>query len=156
VRLNDAILGCVFLVVALLVFWQAQAMPQLANQPFGAGTFPMIIAAMMGSGGLVLIASGARARDGGMVTLAPWLKSRGGLLRVLSVPVFVAIYALLSDFIGFPLLVPPLLASQLWITTRQPLLSVVVALAATGAIWLIFARILLVPLPLGLLTEVIY
>jgi putative tricarboxylic transport membrane protein len=156
VKLNDAILGSVFLVVALLVFWQARGMPQLANQSFGAGTFPMIIAAMMGTGGLVLIVSGAKTWSGGLVTLAPWLRSRDGLVRVLSVPVVVAIYALFSDFVGFALLVPPLLASQLWITTRRPLLSVLVALAATGVIWLVFARILLVPLPLGLLTEVIY
>ncbi|RVT81483.1 tripartite tricarboxylate transporter TctB family protein [Rhodobacteraceae bacterium CCMM004] len=155
-KLNDAILGAVFLAVGLLVFWQTRSMPQLSGQSVGAGTFPAVVAAMMVAGGVILIASGLRARSGALVELDPWLKDRAPLIRVLSVPVFVAIYALFSGPIGFPLLVPPLLAAQLWITTRKPVLSIIVALAATAAIWLIFARVLLVPLPLGLLTEVIY
>ena len=155
-KLNDAILGTVFLTLAALVFWQAQSMPRLSGQPFGAGTFPTVIAAMMAVGGLWLTVAGLRARGAPAVTVASWLRQPGAIWRVLAVPGFVVIYALFSRQIGFPLLVPPLLAAFLWITTGRPGLSVVVAVLATAAIWLLFARFLMVPLPLGLLVRVLY
>lgn len=155
-RLNDAILGAIFLALAVAVFWQAQAMPRLSGQPFGAGTFPMVIAAMMAAGGLGLIVSGMRARGVPALTFAPWLRDPNAILRVLAVPAFVVIYALFSRQIGFPLLVPVLLAAFLWISTRRAILSVLVAIAATALIWILFARVLMVPLPLGLLTRVMY
>jgi putative tricarboxylic transport membrane protein len=155
-KLNDAILGALFLTLAALVFWQAQSMPRLSGQPFGAGTFPMVVAAMMAAGGLWLVVAGLRARGVPAVAFAPWLRRPGALLRVAAVPGFVIVYALFSRQIGFPLLVPPLLTAFLWITTGRPLLSVVVAVVATAAIWLLFARLLMVPLPLGVLVRVLY
>jgi putative tricarboxylic transport membrane protein len=155
-KLNDALLGAIFLALAAVVAWQAQSMPRLSGQPFGAGTFPTVIATMMAAGGLWLIAAGLRARGVPAVAVAPWLRRPGALLRVAAVPGFVIVYALFSRQIGFPLLVPPLLAAFLWITTGRPLLSVVVAVVATAAIWLLFARLLMVPLPLGVLVRVIY
>lgn len=155
-RLNDAILGTIFLVLAAVVFWQAQTMPRLSGQPFGAGTFPALIAAMMAAGGLWLIAAGLRAHGVPAIAVAPWLRRPGALLRVAAVPGFVIVYALFSRQVGFPLLVPPLLTVFLWITTGRPLVSVSVAVVATAAIWVLFARILMVPLPLGLLVQVIY
>lgn len=155
-KFNDAVLGALFLALAAAVFWQAQGMPRLSGQPYGAGTFPTVIAAMMAVGGAWLVVTGLRLRGVPAVTFAPWLRRRGALLRVASVPAFVAIYALFSRQIGFALLVPPLLTAFLWITTGRPLLSAVVAVLATAAIWLVFARLLMVPLPLGLLVRVLY
>lgn len=155
-KLNDAVLGAIFLALAASVFWQAQSMPRLSGQPYGAGTFPTVIAAMMAAGGVWLTVAGLRARGVPVVTFAPWLRRPGAIWRVLAVPGFVVIYALFSRQIGFPLLVPPLLAAFLWITTGRPGLSVIVAVIATAAIWLLFARFLMVPLPLGLLMRVIY
>jgi len=155
-KLNDAILGALFLVLAAAVAWQAQSMPRLTGQPFGAGTFPTVIAAMLAAGGLWLLGAGLRARGVPAVAVAPWLRRPGALLRVAAVPGFVIVYALFSRQLGFPLLVPPLLAAFLWITTGRPLLSVVVAVLATAAIWVLFARLLMVPLPLGVLVRVLY
>lgn len=155
-KLNDAILGALFLALAAAVAWQAQSMPRLTGQPFGAGTFPTVIATMLAAGGLWLLAAGLRARGVPAVAVAPWLRRPGALIRVAAVPGFVIVYALFSRQVGFPLLVPPLLAAFLWITTGRPLLSVVVAVLATAAIWLLFARLLMVPLPLGVLVRVLY
>jgi hypothetical protein len=69
---------------------------------------------------------------------------------------FVLAYIFLSKPIGFPLLVPVLLTLLLLIMKVRPWVSVVVALVVTGALWLLFARVLMVPLPLGLLTEIVY
>ena len=155
-KFNDAILGAVFLALAAAVFWQAQSMPRLSGQPYGAGTFPTVIAAMLAAGGVWLTVAGVRARGVPAVAVAPWLRRPGAVVRVLAVPGFVVIYALFSRQVGFPLLVPPLLAAFLWITTGRPLLSVVLAVVATAAIWVLFARVLMVPLPLGVLVRVIY
>lgn len=155
-KLNDAILGVFFLALAAAVLWQAQSMPRLSGQPYGAGTFPTIIAAMLAAGGLWLTVAGFRTRGVQAVFIAPWLRLPGAIMRVLAVPGFVIVYALFSRQVGFPLLVPPLLTAFLWLTTGRPLLSALVAVAATLAIWLLFARVLMVPLPLGILVKVLY
>lgn len=154
-KFNDAILGAVFVAVAILIIVEARTFPTLPDQPFGPGTFPTIIAAVMLAAGAVLVLSGLRERAPA-VRLADWIGTRGAARRMLAVPVFVIAYILLSGTVGFPLLVPVLLAALLMTMDVRPLTAVVVALLGTAAIWLLFARLLMVPLPLGLLTEVIY
>ncbi|WEX10985.1 tripartite tricarboxylate transporter TctB family protein [Chelativorans sp. AA-79] len=156
-KLNDAVFGFFFLALALVVIWQAWSMPQLTGQGFGAGTFPMIVAVIMAGCGISLVISGLRAPAvTPWVVIDPWLRKPGALTRMASVPVLVILYIVLSGRIGFPILVPILLTGMLWLTTKRLLLSIIVAISTSACIWFLFVRILAVPLPLGLLTEVIY
>jgi uncharacterized MnhB-related membrane protein len=84
------------------------------------------------------------------------MKTRDGLVRMACVPVFMILYILLSKPVGFPIVVPVLLAAFLTITTRNWLKSVIIAAITTTLLWLFFVDFLMVSLPLGLLTKVIY
>lgn len=154
-KFNDAILGGVFVVVSLLILLEARTFPTLPDQPLGPGTFPTIIAGVMLLGGAALILSGLRSRAP-IVALAGWIRTPGGVRRMLAVPAFAVAYTLLAKPIGFPIVVPVLLLLMLLNNGVRPLASVLTAAGASLAIWLLFARFLMVPLPLGILTEVIY
>lgn len=156
-KISDTVLGLVIVALSITILVVASGFPSLNNQSVGAGTFPSIIAWVMLAAGLILaLGDLKRFRWSGMVEIAPWLKTRGALLRVAAVPGFAIAYILLSKPIGFPLLVPVLLTGLLTLTTGRPVRAIPVALGATAAIWFLFAQVLRVPLPLGLLTEVIY
>ena len=60
------------------------------------------------------------------------------------------------DRVGFPIVVPALLLLMLLNNGVRPVTAVLTAAGASLAIWLLFAKLLMVPLPLGILTEVIY
>jgi hypothetical protein len=154
-KLNDAIPGAIFVLIAMIVLFKAGSFPTLPGQPYGPGTFPGIIAAVMLLGGLTLIGSGVKSRTPAIV-LSDWIRTPGASGRMAAVVGFVLAYIFLSKPIGFPLLVPVLLTLLLLIMKVRPWVSVVVALVVTGALWLLFARVLMVPLPLGLLTEIVY
>ncbi|MCC5777519.1 tripartite tricarboxylate transporter TctB family protein [Nitratireductor sp. B36] len=154
-RMNDAVTGGVFVLLSALILFAARGFPTLPDQPYGPGTFPTIIAAVMMVCGLALIWSGARSRVP-LLAVADWMRGAATLHRMAWVPGFVIAYVYLSKPIGFPLLVPVLLGAFLTVTTGRPVRAAAIAVLGTAALWLLFAYILRVPLPLGLLTEVIY
>ncbi|AUG54211.1 tripartite tricarboxylate transporter TctB family protein [Thalassospira marina] len=156
-KINDALFGIVFVIVASAILITVQSFPTLPDQPYGPATFPTIIAIIMLLGGIALCISGYRERaHQPLIQIAAIMKTRDGLVRMASVPVFMVLYILLSKPVGFPIVVPVLLAAFLTITTRKWLLSVVIAVATTAALWLFFVDFLMVSLPLGILTKVIY
>ncbi|MHA3979878.1 tripartite tricarboxylate transporter TctB family protein [Halovulum sp. GXIMD14794] len=154
-KFNDAILGGVFVIVSLLILLEARTFPTLPDQPLGPGTFPTIIAGVMLLGGAGLILSGLRHRAPALA-IADWMRTPGGLRRMLAVPLFVVAYILLSKPVGFPIVVPALLLLMLLNNGVRPVNALLTAAGASLAIWLLFAKLLMVPLPLGILTEVIY
>ena len=154
-KVSDTILGGVFVIVAILILLEARTFPAMPAQNIGPGTFPSIIAAVMLIGGAALIVSGLRRRVPAL-HLEGWMRTPGAARRMLAVPVFVVLYILLSKPIGFPLVVPVLLSALLMVMSVRPLPAVLTAVGGTFVIWLLFASFLMVPLPLGLLTEVIY
>ena len=154
-KLNDAILGGVFVLLAIAVLVESRTFPTLPSQPYGPGTFPTIIAVIM------LIAGGGQIWAGKkssapLVVVQDWAKTDGAMGRMLAVPAFVITYILLSKTVGFPLLAPVLTAALLLMMKVRPVVALPIAVVATAGIWFLFAWLLLVPLPLGLLTEVIY
>lgn len=156
-KLNDAILGAAFLALSIWIAASALAMPRMAGTAIGAGTFPLVVAAMMAMGGLALTLSGVKTwRRAPVAQLSDWLSSRPALTRAGASIVFVVIYAALGEWIGFPLLVPPMMIALLWLTTGRPLASVILGCLISAGVWLLFARVLMVPLPLGLMSRVLY
>ncbi len=154
-KVNDAVLGAVFVIVALAVAFAARDYPNLPGQPYGSGTLPMLVAALMLLLGAAQIAKGLRSRAP-PIRLDAWMKTPGALRRMAAVPLFVAAFVLLLRPVGFPLATPPLLLALLLAMSVRVTTAALTALVATGLIWLTFARMLGVPLPLGLLTRIVY
>lgn len=154
-RFNDAIFGVVLIVFALAEIAYTQTFPRLHGQNYGPDLFPSIIGAGLIVCGIILIVKGmAQRATVPMVAIGDWAQDRRNVLNVVLLLGAVAFYILFSGWLGFLpaslLLLITLLVrlGSSWIT------SVIVAFATTLIIHTLFAKVLLVPLPWGILLPV--
>ena len=154
-RFNDAIFGVVLIVFALAEIAYTQTFPRLHGQNYGPDLFPSIIGAGLIVCGIILIVKGmAQRATVPMVAIGDWAQDRRNVLNVVLLLGAVAFYILFSGWLGFlpasMLLLITLLVrlGSSWIT------SVIVAFATTLIIHTLFAKVLLVPLPWGILLPV--
>lgn len=155
-RVNDAVSGALLAVLGLGALYQVQGYPSLPRQPYGPATFPTIIAVMLLCAAATLIVRGLRARGG------PWIAWRGTMplpqaaLPMAYVPAGIAAYVWLTPVLGFPIVAPVLIFAPVAYLNRRPVVAVAVAAVASAIIWFAFSRMLMVPLPLGILESVVY
>lgn len=154
-RMNDAVIGVILIGFALAVIAYSSTFPRLHGQNYGPDLFPTIISAgLILCGGILIVKGLAARRNGPFLVLGDW--ARDGRLRM-NVALFilgVILYILASDFVGFiPIAV--LLIAVLTVRLGSSLAAgLATAVAATLVIHTIFAKLLLVPLPWGLLLPV--
>lgn len=149
-RLNDALLGILLLGLAAALYTGSRGFPDIPGQRYGAALFPTIIAIGFLGCGLVLIASGLRARAR-LVTFGDWARDPRGLVNVLATIGAIVLYIALSDRLGFVPTLAPILVVLLRLFGVGWALSIALAiLVPIGMHWL-FGRLLLVPLPWGIL-----
>jgi tripartite-type tricarboxylate transporter receptor subunit TctC len=150
-RLNEALLGAIFLALAIGMIAVAQGFHTPPGQKFGPGFFPTIIASVMGAAAIGLILKGFANRAGKRwVELDPWFSSPRLVLQGASVFVFLLIYLLLSEHLGFLVLAPILLWALICLLWGNPAWALLIALAASFVIHQFFVQVLLVPLPWGI------
>ncbi len=157
-QFNDAVFGAVLLLAALGIALVAHGFPGMPGQHFGPALFPDLIATGFALCGLALAWSGLRRPDfPGVVQLGEWARSGGHLVDVGMVVGGLSLLILLWDRIGF-LIAATLLTGSLMARFRGGRLasSFAGALAACLLIDWIFRRVLLVPLPLGPLTGIVW
>ena len=157
-RFNDAVFGAVLLVGAVALFLYAQTLPDMPGQDYGPALFPSLLAMGFGLCGVLLVTSGLRARaTHPMVELSEWTRSGGHLLDIGLVIGGVALVIWLWDELGF-LVAATLLGGGLITRFRggRVISSFALAVAAALVIDWAFRRLLLVPLPLGPLTGIIW
>lgn len=151
-RFNDAVFGIVLIVFAVAEMAYTQTFPRLHGQDYGPDLFPMIIGLGLIVCGVILILKGIMHRATvPMMAVGDWAQDRGNILNVVLLLGSIAFYILFSDWLGFiltSLLILTMLLVRLgsgWVT------SVVVAVATALIIHSLFAKVLLVPLPWGIL-----
>lgn len=157
-RFNDGVFGAVLLLAALGILLVARGFPGMPGQDFGPALFPDLIAGGFGLCGLALVWSGLRRPEfAGAIQLGEWARSGGHLVDVAMVVGGLILVILLWDRAGF-LLVATLFTGSLMARFRggRLLSSYLGALAACLIIDWIFRRLLLVPLPLGPLTGIVW
>jgi putative tricarboxylic transport membrane protein len=157
-RFNDAVFGVLLLLAAGAILVVARGFPGMPGQDFGPALFPDLIAAGFAICGGVLVWSGWRQPDfGGAVALGDWAKSGGHVADVGLVIGGLALLIVLWDRIGF-LIAATLFTGGLMARFRggRVLSSFAGALAACLVIDWLFRRVLLVPLPLGPLTGIVW
>jgi putative tricarboxylic transport membrane protein len=157
-RANDAISGALFLALAAFIFVYALELPPMPGQRYGAGTFPIVIAGGLALFSLILIVQALRRRVPGArwIEWAPWARDRRTLGNFALALALILVYVFASERVGF---IPLSVAILLVLFLKQGVgwrTSVIVALAATLAIQLSFSDLLRVPLPRGLLTEILW
>lgn len=154
-RFNDAVIGVVLLVFGTVVFFLSQQFPGLPGQNYGPAFFPSIIGTLLGGCGVILIVGGiAKRREIGLVILGDWVTSRRHMVNFLMIIVALIFYIVVVDFLGF-------IPTALIITTVLMLCfrvrvfpALAMSLASTLVIHGFFYKILLVPLPWGILQPI--
>ena len=134
-RLNDALLGAVLIGFAGWVWWLTGFFPRFPGQDYGPNLFPRILAAGIGLCGAV--------------------RDPARLLSFLLLPGAVLFYIFFSDWLGFiPTAFVLLLTLFLWFRAR-PVVALPVAAGMTLLMHWLFAGLMRVPLPRGLMDSLL-
>lgn len=153
-KVNDAISGAAFVVLAGIIFWMCRDFRLMPGQPYGAGFVPRLIATAMAGLGLILIVQGLRHRSAGpWVEVPDWLGSSRHMVNALLVVAVLIFYILFSDWLGF-LITGFVCLGALLVWLRGPktwLSSLAITLVCVLALQTFFGDGLRVPLPWGVL-----
>jgi putative tricarboxylic transport membrane protein len=157
VRINDALFGAALLLLAATILVMARSFPEMPGQDYGPNLFPSIAGVGFGLCGAVLLFRGVpRLRAEGIVHVSEWAHGWGGLVDVALIVGGLVLWMLVWNVTGF-MLGGTLYATALMVRFRgKPLSSFLVALVMVIIIDFAFRRLLLVPLPLGPLTGIIW
>lgn len=165
-RVNDAISGAVLVIFAAAEIAYTRTFPSLHGQSYGPDLFPALIGVALALCGMLLIFRGLLARrnpadpnglTNGNGNGSKWVDvsniadSRHARINALLIIVFLFLYITLSDLIGFIPISLCTIGFLLYRLGSSIIVACTVAIVATAVIQLLFAKILLVPLPAGLL-----
>lgn len=155
-RVTDALSGAFFMAIGLFIFVVASGFPNPGGMPYGASLLPRLLGAglMIGGGALVItdiLSRRATVAPPAIAALDSELKSARGLLPVAMVLVLVLGQILFAGTVGY-LAISILGLTLLFLSVRLSMLASL-GLAITGSLicWWLFAGLLRVPLPRGLL-----
>lgn len=154
-RFNNVIPGGVIILFALAVIAYANTFPRLHGQNYGPDLFPTLIGIGLLVCGAILIFQGVMQRaTTPMVDIGDWAQNRSNVVNVVILLGCIIFYILISDALGF---IP---TSLLVLTTlllrfgSSWIGSITIAFITTLIIHTLFAKLLLVPLPWGILLPV--
>lgn len=155
-RLNDAITGLALVIFAIAEIAYSYTFPSLHGQAYGPSLFPILIGCGLLLCGVMLMVRGVRARrlpntdDNHWVQLGEWASEPGRRLNMMLVPGLLIAYILFSDVVGFSISCVIILSLLLYRFGTSLIPSLLYAIATTAVLQLLFARVLLVPLPAGI------
>ena len=151
-KVNNAISGAIFLLIAIFAFVHAGNFQTMPGVPYGPGLFPRIVSVAMGLGSLLLMVSGLRqVSRTGWIQVADWARDPRSYILFFSVIGVVFVYLLLAETLGFlatsiTVLILLLSASRGLFCWRS---NVIIALIFSALIFALFGMLLRVPLPHG-------
>ena len=154
-KFSDVALGGFLTCFALAMMAYASTFPQPQGSIFGPALFPLVIGGLMACAGVALVVQGVRAGQvRPLVLLDPWMRQARPAIDAMLVLGLPILYILAADRIGFI----PLAALMLFVLTWRlgggfgP--AILSAALVPLAIHAFFVKLLLVPLPWGLLAPV--
>lgn len=154
-RFNDAIFGIVLIVFAIAEIAYTQTFPRLHGQDYGPDLFPILIGIGLFVCGVILIVKGLAQRETSpMVAIGDWAEDKRNVVNLGLLLAGILFYILASDALGF---IPTALLILTTLLVRLGTgwgASIVIAVATTLIIHTLFAKVLLVPLPWGILLPV--
>jgi len=154
-RLNDAVFGVLLIVFAIAEIAYTRTFPSLHGQAYGPDLFPIMIGVGFLITGTILTIQGLVQRAGQpLLEVGPWADDRRNVVSFALVLLALLFYIAASDWLGF---IPTAFIIMLVLLKSFGsglLTAVVIAALTTFGIQALFARVLLVPLPWGLLQPV--
>ena len=154
-RFNDAIFGVLLIAFAIAEIAYTRTFPTLHGQAYGPDLFPILIGVGFLITGAVLTVRGVALRAAApLVEVGPWADDRRNVVNFALVVLALLFYIAASDWLGFILTAFLIMLVLLKNFGSGLVTSVVIAALSTLGIHTLFARVLLVPLPWGLLQPV--
>lgn len=154
-KLNDAVLGLLMIVLGAAVLVAVQDYPKIPGQPVGPALFPGLIAAGLCVAGALLVAQGWRRRaTQHWLAWDDWVRSPRHVLALAVLLGSIVFYIVAANWLGFLPTAAIILLALLLVLRVRPAMAVTVAVVATALVHLGFYKLLKVPLPWGLLTGV--
>lgn len=148
-RFSDKAIGLVLVLFGMSVLTYTRTFPSLDTGHPGPGFFPNVLAGLLMIAGIGLIVQGAR-RGERLLKFDVTGITGSGLINILIVFGAVLFYIYLSDFLGFQITSFILLFGLLKWLRVVTAWSLAMACGVTLGIYVLFAKMLLVPLPWGL------
>jgi len=154
-RFNNVIPGGLLILFALAVIAYANTFPRLHGQNYGPDLFPTLIGIGLFICGAILIFQGLSQRaQVPMIDIGDWAQDRRNVANIAILLGSMIFYILVSGSLGFiptSLLIMTTLLKRFDSTWPA---SIVIAIITTFVIHTLFAKLLLVPLPWGILLPV--
>lgn len=153
-KVNDTISGFVFAAAGIGIALKAQTFPSVEGQLYGASFFPTIIGiAMIGCGIALAVGGIIRGKNRPLIRLPEWLQSRRSIINFFLVLVALLFFILAADFLGFCATAFILLFGLQIRLGARVLPALGIAAAATAVFYIVFAVLLRVPLPYGIVEQ---
>lgn len=154
-RFNNVAPGVLLILFALAEIVYATSFPRLHGQNYGPDLFPTLIGIGLLVCGGILIVQGLRERGTvPMVEVGDWARDRRNVVNVILTLASIVFYIVASNTLGFiptSLIILTLLLIRFGSTWTT---AIIVALVTTFIIHTLFAKLLLVPLPWGILLPI--
>lgn len=149
------------MIFAIAEIAYTQTFPSLHGQSYGPELFPRIIGFGLMACALVLIVRGVQQkRRAGIshqwIETGAWFQQSRLKINLLLVVLALLGYILFSDWLGFIITSLLILSVLLYRLGSSIPFSLLIAAVTTAILQLIFAKLLLVPLPAGLLQGLVY
>jgi putative tricarboxylic transport membrane protein len=156
-RTNDAVSGAILIVAALMMIAFTTTFPPFPGQKYGPALFPRLLCGGVIVCGIFLVVRGLRHRAAGgrWLSIAPWMSEPWRLASFALTIAAMLFYVVASEALGFLIASGVILVTLfLWFRVR-PVLALPLGLAATWIIHWFFVSLMRVPLPRGILTNII-
>lgn len=156
-KISDRLFGPFFILLGAALALYGRSLPPMHGQDFGAGLFPLAVGCLLCLGGVVLAIEGWwKRRHEALLTLAEWTSNRFDVVNLVIVLVCILIFGLFIRQIGFAVLTA-LTTTLLLLRFGQPWWRAAIAAVIAAAVsQYVFAGLMRVPLPPGLLYGLIY
>ena len=149
-KISDTLVGAGFVAAGALIIAGTLNYPTLEAGHPGPSLFPRILGGLMVAFGGLVGLKGVRTGDTTQEVEWLLLHKSTGFINAVFVLVGVAAYILFVEKLGFLLMGALLLFVVMWRLKVPPLKALIVAVVFNTIVHFLFAKIMRVPLPLGL------
>jgi putative tricarboxylic transport membrane protein len=148
-RVSNTVIGLGTIIFGIWVIWYSRDFPKLEQNYPGPSLFPMVLAVLFIAAGITLIFQDLRSGEKKLKFDIKNL-SFGHIVNILLILSAILFYIFVSDILGFLITSVIILIALMKRLRVSTVWSIAMACGVTLSIYLLFAKILLVPLPWGL------
>ena len=149
-KISDTIFGIILTAFAVFVLAYSQSLPSLPGYAYGSGFFPSFSAVFILGGGILLLIRGIRDKKPWLV-LGEWTKIPRLVANICIIPLSLVFYIFASEWLGFVLTSFLLMSVMIWWLRGKIVSAVVISAVTAILIYVFLAKLMLVPLPTGIL-----